>query len=138
MKQFDVLIGEWVTVSTHPQLPTAIHGHVTFEWLKDGALLVWQDWVEGEDIPSAYSVIGHDDAAEACTMLYTDVRGVARVYQMSLEGGVWKMWRNSADFSQRMTATFSDNNNTINWRGEMSHDGSRWEEDLSMTFTRKG
>ena len=24
---------------------------------------------------------------------YYDSRGVARVYQMSLEGGIWKLWR---------------------------------------------
>ncbi len=70
-------------------------------------------------------------------MLYTDERGVARIYQMSLADGAWKMWRESPDFSQRMTGTFSEDGKIITWRGEMSHDGSTWEPDLSVTYTRK-
>jgi hypothetical protein len=100
--------------------------------------LVWHfGWEPGQPVPSAYSIIGHDDAVGPCTMLYTDTRGVARIYQMSLDGGVWKMWRNSEAFAQRMTGTFSDDGNTITWQGEMRRDGADWEKDLSVTFTRK-
>ena len=138
LKQFEVLIGKWTTVGTHPQLPAAVHGHSTFEWLREGALLAWHfDWERGQGIPSAYSIIGHDDAVEPCSMLYTDERGVSRIYQMTLAGGVWKMWRDSPDFSQRMTGTFSADGQTIAWKGELSHDGSTWEPDLSVTFTKK-
>jgi hypothetical protein len=138
LKQFDVLVGEWTMVGTHPGLPSAVQGHSSFEWLRDGALLVWHfDWDRGQGIPNAFSVIGHDDAVEPCSMLYSDDRGVSRIYQMSLAGGVWKMWRESADFSQRMTGTFSDDDNTITWHGELSRDGSNWEQDLSVTYTRK-
>jgi hypothetical protein len=138
LKQFEVLVGQWTMVGTHPYLPSAVQGHSSFEWLREGALLAWHfDWERGQGIPSAFSIIGHDDAVEACSMLYTDERGVARIYQMSLAGGVWKMWRDSPDFSQRMTGTFSADGQTITWRGELSHDGSTWEPDLSVTFTRK-
>ena len=138
LKQFDILIGQWTMVGTHPQLPSAVHGHSTFEWLREGALLVWHfNWAPGQQIPNDYSVIGHDDAVDTCSMLYTDERGVARIYQMTLEDGVWKMWRDSPDFSQRMTGTFSEDGNTITWKGEMSHDGSTWEGDLSVIYTRK-
>jgi hypothetical protein len=138
LKAFEVLIGEWNMVGTHPQLPAPVRGHSTFEWLKEGALLVWHfDWEPGGGIPSAYSVIGHDDALEPCAMLYTDERGVARIYQMSLEGGVWKMWRESPDFTQRMTGTFSPDGNSISWRGELSRDGLTWEKDLEVRYTRK-
>jgi hypothetical protein len=34
------------------------------------------------------TIIGLDDASETFTQLYTDTRGVYRVYQMSLDGGV--------------------------------------------------
>lgn len=138
IKQFDVLVGEWTMVGSHPQLPSVLHGHSSFAWLRDGALLTWHfDWDPGDGIPSAFSVIGHDDEVEACSMLYTDERGVARIYLMNLEGGVWKQWRDSPDFSQRMTGTFSDDGNTITWRGELSRDGSTWEPDLSITLTRQ-
>lgn len=137
LKQFEVLIGEWIMVGTHPQLPSAIHGSSVFEWLTDGLLLMWHfNWEPGQ-VPSALSVIGHDDTDETCSMLYSDKRGVARIYHMSLEDGVWKMWRDTPDFSQRMTGTFSKDGNTIVCHGELSHDGSTWEGDLDVTYTRK-
>src|SRR5262245_32063962 len=124
-------------VGTHPGLPATAHGHSSFEWLREGALLGWHfDWEPGGP-PTAFSVIGYDDTVEPCYMLYSDERGVSRIYQMSLEGGLWKMWRDSPDFSQRMTGTFSDDGNTITCRGELSRDGSTWEPDLSVTYTRK-
>lgn len=137
LEEFDVLIGEWTMVGTHPFLPSAVNGHSSFGWLREGALVVWHfDWEQGQGIPSAYCVIGHDDAVEGCSTLYTDERGVARIYRMSLTGGVWKMWRDSPDFSQRMTGTFSEDGNTITWRGELSRDGSTWEPDLQVMYTR--
>jgi hypothetical protein len=137
MKQFDILVGEWTMVGTHPEFPDAAHGHSSFEWLMEGGLLVWHfDWERGGP-PSALSVIGHDDTVETCSMLYSDERGVARIYQMSLEGGVWKMWRDSPGFSQRVTGTVSSDGNTITCHGELSWDGSHWEQDLDVTYTRK-
>jgi hypothetical protein len=116
----------------------AVNGHSSFEWLREGALLAWHfNWEHGQGIPNAYSVIGQDDAVEPCTMLYTDERGVSRIYRMSLMSGVWKMWREAPEFSQRMTGTFSDDGDTIDWHGELSRDDSTWEPDLRVTYTRK-
>ena len=137
MKQFDILVGEWNMIGIHPALPSTAHGHSSFEWLVEGTLLLCRfNWARGGP-PNALSVIGHDDSVETCSMLYSDERGVARIYQMSLEGGVWKMWRDAPGFSQRMTGTFSDAGNTIPWHGELSYDGSTWEQDLDITFTRE-
>jgi len=40
LKQFEVLVGNWTMVGSHPQLPSTLHGHSSFEWLREGALLV--------------------------------------------------------------------------------------------------
>ncbi len=137
LKQFEILVGEWTMVGTHPAFPSAAHGHSSFEWLMEEALLLWHfDW-ERPGPPSALSVIGHDDAVQTCSILYADERGVARIYQMSLEGGVWKMWRDTPGFSQRITGTFSEDGNTITSQGELSRDSSTWEQDLDVTYTRK-
>lgn len=137
MKQFAILIGEWDMVGIHPALPEPVRGHSSFSWLKEETLLRWHfDWERG-GIPTALSIIGHDDSVEACSVLYSDERGICRIYQMSLSGGVWKMWRDVPGFSQRMTATFSEDENTITWHGELSLNGSTWEQDLDMTYTRK-
>jgi len=137
LHQFDILVGEWNMVGTHPGLPSPVHGHSSFEWLRERALLVWRfDW-ERPGPPSAISVIGHDDTVDTHSMLYADERGVARIYQMSLDGGLWKMWRDSAGFSQRMTGAFSEDGNTVVVHGELSRDGSNWEQDLDVTYTRQ-
>lgn len=138
LKELEILIGEWTMVGTHPAFPSAAHGQSSFEWLREGSLLLWRfDW-ERPGPPSALSVIGHDDAdpTGTCSMLYADERGVARIYQMRLDGGMWKMWRDSPGFSQRLTGTFSADGNTISVHGELSRDDAQWEQDLDVTYTR--
>jgi hypothetical protein len=137
LKHFDRLVGEWTMVGKHPAFPSAAAGLSTFEWLREGALLVWRFEWHPPGPPSALSVIGRDDAVEPCSMLYADERGVSRIYKMSLEGSVWRMWRDTSDFSQRITGTFSEDGNSITSHGELSRDGSTWEQDLSVTYTRK-
>ena len=137
LERFGALIGEWDMVGTHPGFPGPVHGHSTFEWLKQDALLLWHfNWERGGP-PNAVSAIGHDDTVATATMLYTDERGVARIYLMSFEDGVWKMWRESPGFSQRMTGKFGSDGNMITVHGELSRDGSHWEQDLDITYTKR-
>jgi hypothetical protein len=138
LKQLEILIGEWDMVGSHPAFPSAVQGHSSFEWLKEGALLVWHFAWERPGPPSALSVIGHDEAEaeDTCSMLYTDERGVARIYQMRLDGGVWQIWREAPGFAQRMTGTVSEDGHTIVVHGALSRDGSHWEPDLEVTYTR--
>jgi hypothetical protein len=79
-------------------------------------------------------------AAPSCSTTF-DSRGIARVYAMSLEDGVWSLWRETPDFSpldfaQRYTATFSDDGMTIVGRWEIAHDGAAWEHDFDLTSVR--
>lgn len=135
--QFGALVGRWSMVGSHPAFASAAHGASSFEWLVKGALLLWHfDW-DQPGPPSAVSVIGRDDSVATCSILYSDERGVGRIYETSLEGGVWRMWRDSPGFSQRMTGRFSDDGSTINVRGELSRDGSLWEGDLDVIYTRQ-
>ena len=111
--------------------------HVTrFEWIEDGAFLLMHSEVEEEGIPSDIGVFGSDDTSDVASMLYFDERGVSRIYQTSLEGNVWKFWRNAPGFSQRATGTFADDHNTIQLVWELSKDDSHWANDLEQTFTR--
>jgi hypothetical protein len=136
LKELDLLIGEWTMVGSHPAFAGKVKGHSSFKWLENGALLVWHfDW-ERPGPPSAVSVIGHDDSGGEYCVLYSDERGVARIYQMSLEGRLWKMHRESPGFSQRMTATFSEDGNTITNYGELSQDGLNWAPDLDVIYTK--
>ena len=137
LKHLGALVGKWAMLGTHPAFPSAAHGSSTFEWFVEDALLIWHfDW-EQPGPPSAVSVIGRDDSADACCVLYSDERGVGRIYQMTLGDGVWKMWRESEGFSQRMSGTVSDDGKTIRVQGQLSHDGLNWERDLDITYSRQ-
>lgn len=81
-------------------------------------------------------MIGADDAAETYCMVYFDSRGVSRIYQMTLSGDIWTIWREFPGFSQRFNGMFSDDNNVITARWEKSGDGLNWEHDFDLTYTR--
>ena len=79
-------------------------GKASFEWILGGRLIVQH---------------------------YFDSRGVVRRYEMSLEGGVWTLWRDEPGFAQRWAGTFSDDGNTIAGAWELNG-----ENDFEMTYTR--
>jgi hypothetical protein len=123
------LVGEWRILAALGDDPGAdVGARVTFEWL---------------EAPDGIAIIGADPDSEAnYRQHYFDSRGVARVYKMSLEDGVWKLWRDepdfsTLDFSQRFTGTFSTDGTTIVGRWEICHDGTAWEHDFDLTHTRE-
>lgn len=131
-----LFIGEWNMVGTHPAFSSEANGRSTVEWLSQGILLLWRFAWEPPGPPSALSVVGLDDSGSTYTMLYSDERGVARIYQIGMEGHTWKMWRDAPGFSQRMTWTFSHDGDRIMVRGHLSRDGTSWEPDLDVIYTR--
>jgi hypothetical protein len=74
--------------------------------------------------------------ADRLTMHYFDSRGVHRVYEASLDDGVWKLWRAAPEFSQRFAGTFSAGGDTMSGRWQLSRDGSRWDDNLEITYRR--
>jgi hypothetical protein len=107
-----------------------------------GKRFLIQRWeVPQPEAPDGIAIIGFDEGRGTFLQHYFDSRGVARLYEMSLENGVWKLWRSSEDFSplnfsQRFTGTFSEDGLTIDGRWEISHDGSSWEHDFDLTYTK--
>jgi hypothetical protein len=82
-------------------------------------------------------VIGIGDEPDAFRQYYFDSRGVHRIYEMILDNGVWRLWRNSPDpFPQRFMGTFSDDGNNISGRWEKALDGSNWEIDFDLTYRK--
>ena len=78
---------------------------------RHGGVVAWhQDysyWTRTEPIAHLTCWIGLDDATEEFTMLYTDARGVHRVYKMTFADNVWTIWRDATGFNQRFTGTVS-------------------------------
>jgi hypothetical protein len=58
------------------------------------------------------------------------------MYRMMLSGGIWTLWREFPGFSQRFHATFSEDGKVITARWEKSNDGSNWERDFDLTYTK--
>jgi hypothetical protein len=82
---------------------------------------------------------GRDDAEQDYHILYGDGRGVSRVYLMSLEDRTWRIWRHTAEFSQRFEAQVDADHGVITGHWEKSHDaGVTWEHDLNVRYTRSG
>jgi hypothetical protein len=137
LENLGILIGKWNTeLSNASFLANAsdkINGQVSFEWLEGGAFLILRLPI---DPPDSIWVIGHDDSVETYSILYFDSRGVSRTYEMSLQGGAWKMWRNSPGFSQRFQGQLSDDGNIIDAVWEKSLDGIKWEHDFDVKYTR--
>jgi hypothetical protein len=103
----------------------------------DGGSFLIERWdVAHPDFPDGIAIIGSDALAEALRQHYFDSRGVIRVYEVSLRDNVWRLWRDSPDFSQRFSGTFSDDGRRITGRWEKSSDGSNWEHDFDLTYVK--
>jgi hypothetical protein len=147
LQRLDALVGEW-EIQAIVDGKTVSGGRTTFAWVEEGKFLVQHtdaqpegdvppEWVTNSPFPTT-TMMGLDDTSETFTMLYADARGVYRVYQMSLDGGIWQIWREAPGFHQRFTGTFSADGDTINARWEGSPDGSTWALDFEMTYARVG
>jgi hypothetical protein len=129
------LAGTWATEATHPALPgTVVTGQATFEWLEGQRLLIWRSHYDHPEIPDAIAVTAIIDGKPS--MHYFDPRGVHRVFAASITAGTWRFWNDAPGFSQRFTGVLSDGGDTITGQGQLSRDGSSWEDDLSITYRR--
>ncbi|HEX8548829.1 MAG TPA: hypothetical protein VF691_17825 [Cytophagaceae bacterium] len=136
MKSLSVLLGEWKTVGKHPYLADMVlHGTTSFKWLEGGAFLIMHAKNTEGKIPGSVAVFGTDDTRAEIFMLYFDEGKVSRKYEVAFDGNVLTWWRNDSDFSQRFTLTLNDPN-TMTGHGEMCKDGTTWEKDLELTYTR--
>ncbi|HEU5075471.1 MAG TPA: hypothetical protein VFU02_14870 [Polyangiaceae bacterium] len=149
LEQLDSLVGTWALESTHPAFPgVVVHGSAAIDWLEGNRFLIQRARIDHPDFPDSISIIGDmgsdrvEDSrssasdAGAWGMHYFDSRGVFRVYQVSLDAGVWRIWRNAPEFSQRFTGTLAHEGKTIVGRWELCRDDKNWNTDLEITYRR--
>jgi hypothetical protein len=133
------LVGRWRMELHHaaflPEPDASVSGSVSIEWICDGAALSIRQGISGES-PTASWIIGRDDGESDYSVLYADDRGVSRIYRMTLSRENWRMWRETADFSQRFTAKIEANGKLVRGRWEKSVDGSTWEHDFNIDYIR--
>ena len=140
MTGLEAFIGEW-TMSVG--IPNAPQGRVLFEWMPGEKFLIERWDIPHPDAPDGVAIMGFDEGRGTLLQHYFDSRGVARVYEMGLDDGVWTLSRTKSDFSplrfwQRFEGRFGEDGRTIEGDWEISHDeGATWELDFHLTFTRR-
>lgn len=140
LKDLEILAGDWdMELSNASFLPApsdTVMGHASFEWLEGGAYLVMYMGSKPPGTPDAIWLIGRDESRPNYTVLYYDTRKVSRAYEMSFSKGTWKIWRNSPGFSQRFEGKLSEDGTIIRAHWEKSTDGSTWEHDFDVRYTK--
>jgi hypothetical protein len=137
LRKLEPLLGEWtLAASSRDGQPWPGEAKASFEWHESGAHLVARTTVDVPGAPNTISIIGCDAANGTYFQLYSDDRGVCRVYQMSIGDGEWKLWREGDPFPQRFTGTISEDGEKIFGRWEKAEDGVNYTTDFRLTYTR--
>ena len=149
LARLDVFVGEWVMEARFPGGQPAPAGAAgdgpqvrnRFEWALDRQFPLQRTEIPIPEAPDSLTIASVDPQNGAYTRHYYDSRGVARLYAMTLAGGVWTLTRESPDFTpldfrQRITGTFSEDGNTIRGAWEKCLNGSGWEHDFALTYRR--
>jgi hypothetical protein len=136
LERLEAFIGEWTMEAS---FAGSVTGRAFFEWTLNRQFLMERTEVPGA--PDSIAIVGFDPGSGAYTQHYFDSRGIARVYAMDVRDGVWTLLRDSPDFtplefSQRFTGTFTEGGARIAGRWESSPDGSAWEHDFDLTYTK--
>ena len=133
LEALSVLIGAWRTSA--PGMDAG--GQTTFEWLPGGGFLIQRSTVDRPEFPNAVCIIGATGRDGGLQQHYFDSRGVARVYEMTLDDGTWTISREGPDWPQRYVGRISDDGSTITGRWERGEAlGAPLELDFEMNFAR--
>jgi hypothetical protein len=132
----EVLVGEWTAEAVDPGSGESIRGAMTVEWLEGGGYLVQRTTMENPVFPRTLAMIGPDRTGRI-VQHYFDSRGVARIYDVSLEDGVLTLSRDDEDMAQRFTGRFSDDGTAIEGAWERTDDDRAMIHDFDLTYRRK-
>ncbi|GAA5039484.1 hypothetical protein [Actinopolymorpha pittospori] len=131
------LVGEWQLEAIGPDGQSwPGEARATIEWHDSGAHIVQRSQADVPEAPDSISIIGCDGAAGTYYQLYSDDRGVCRVYEMSITESEWKLWRKGEDMAQRFTATFEDGGDTIRGRWEIAEAQESFRTDFDLIYRR--
>ena len=139
MQRLEPFVGTWQVEASIA--PPGMVGAATFAWVLGGRFLLQRAEIPHPEAPDGLCVIGAAEDEGRYVQHYFDSRGIARVYAMTFDDGVWRLWRDAPDFTplpfhQRFAGTFSDDGDRIEGAWEHSPDGAAWELDFDLTYTR--
>jgi len=120
-----------------PDRSETLRGHTSFRWVDDGAFLAMRQSETPSGPPQAVWIIGRDQVQGHYEVLYFDRRPMSRIYHMSFDGTVWRMWREAPGFWQRFECTVSEDKRTVSGYWEKSTDnGATWKRDFDIRYVR--
>lgn len=149
----DIFVDNWTVSITNQRWlddPTVTPGVAKGEWLGDAfvQLRIWLEVDSAEifgpnarartddlDQPAMQFVFGRNDARDRFVALYHDERGVARVFDLTLDGDTWTLHRADPDFHQRLIGQV-DGDRIVAHPDMSEDDGATWVKDFDMTFER--
>jgi hypothetical protein len=140
------LIGNWGFEATADGQLLG-RGRASFEWIENGAFVLERaddepgpdtspDWASHSPMPVT-AILGFDDSSDEISQLYSDARGVFRIYRMRLTDEAWTVWRDNPGFNQRFVGRFGNDGTTISGRWESSEDGSTWTPDFDLEYRKR-
>ncbi len=138
LARLERLVGEWEVEATWPDDRIGpAHGRTTFAWHDSGAHLLQTSTIDLPEAPDSVSIIGCDAANDGYLQLYSDERGVCRIYRMSIDDKEWMLWRDGIPFGQRFTAHANDDGNTLVGGWEIEQEGV-FQHDFAVVYRRVG
>ena len=135
LEPFDALIGTWDTEAKHRLVDAVVRGSVTFEWLEGGHFLIQHSHSDHESFPDGISIIGAAEAGDGLVMEYFDSRGVRRTYRVSLDDGLWRIWRDQPGFDQRFAARLG--RDSFEGVFELAETPGEWQQDMTVVYRRR-
>jgi hypothetical protein len=96
---------------------------------------VLRSTIEMPAAPNSIAIMGCDGANGTYYQLYSDDRGVCRVYEMSIDEKEWRLWREGEPFDQRFAARFEEGGDTIRGVWERTEDGE-FITDFELIYRR--
>ena len=134
MDEFEVLIGTWTTEAKHRLVDEVVSGETTFEWLEGRKFLLQRSHADDERFPDGLWVIGSPESGEGLVAEYFDSRGVRRTYEVSIEDGVWRVWRDAPGFDQRFEARIGADE--FEGLFQLAEQPGEWMDDLKVSYRR--
>ena len=137
LKRLELLVGKWTLEATSPGgEPWPGGARTSIEWHDSRAHLIQRTTVEMSEAPNVIAIMGCDAANGTYFQLYSDDRGVCRIYEMSIGEDEWRLWRIGEPFPQRFIGRFEDGGNTIAGRWEKALDGTHYETDFALVYRK--
>jgi hypothetical protein len=131
------LVGEWAVEAKGPDgQPWPGKGRATFEWHPSKAHLVQRTVTDVPGAPDSTAIMGCDAANGTYLQLYSDERGVCRIYEMSVSTDEWGLQRLGAPFPQRFVGRISEDRRTISGCWEKAEDGEHFTVDFYLTYRK--